>query len=411
MESGNQKQRRASSGRGAFTVRDESKTREQLISELIRMREEIARLKDIDIAARRLDCAEQLAMGLSHNFNNILTPILGYSQLGAKAKAADARLNTYFNEIAAAAEKAAELTTMLLAFSGRQIRYPRLINLNAFILNQESTIKEIVGDRANVLIRLSSDPGLVKVDPKQIEQVIKSLAENCRDAMPDGGVMTVETASVYLEDDNSGRWPRAFAGDHVMIVVSDMGIGMTEEVRKHAFEPFYSTREPWDRTGLGLSACYGIVSQNGGRIDIQSKPGDGTVVRIYLPQATTTPRPPCDDDSEPENTPTILVIESDPAIADLAYRALREHGYQVITALSATNTTDDYGEELIDLVVTSIVKPSGDIKEVEAHIGDMYPGCPVVQIVPYVDFGDTETPRRFNAVRLLCEVKKALPEQ
>jgi two-component system, cell cycle sensor histidine kinase and response regulator CckA len=313
--------------------------------------------------AQKMEAVGQLAGGIAHDFNNLLTVIRGYAELHLANHPADDPDRADVIEIERAAERAARLTRQLLAFSRRQPVQPSTLDLRAAVAAAAPLLAPLLGERIQLAISDWHEPLWVFADRGQLEQVLINLATNARDAMPDGGRLVLETASVMPGEEFRAAHPEAAPGPHAMLAVSDTGQGMTAEVQGHLFEPFYTTKERGKGTGLGLASVYGIVKQAAGFIDVESQPDRGTTVRIYLPAllaATTT------DTSVGETgvaaSPgegTILLVEDEPGVLAVAVRALELHGYVVraygdpLEALAfATSQPDAF-----DAVVTDVVMP------------------------------------------------------
>lgn len=239
------------------------------------------------LAPHNAEYTSDLISGIVYNLNNLLTPIIGYAQLGMRALPSESHVSSYLEEIQRSAERIASLAQRLLTLSGKQLIEAKILNLNDVVTNLEMIIRDLVGDGVLIEMKLASDLKSVRVDQGQIEQVLVNIATNARDAMPSGGNLTIETANTTLDgvdgDNNFG----ATAGEYVVLSMSDTGVGMTEEVKSRVFEPFFTTKSPGGGAGLGLATTHGIIKQNRGYIEIQSEPGRGTTLRIYLPVAET----------------------------------------------------------------------------------------------------------------------------
>ena len=222
--------------------------------------------------------------GIAHDFNNLLTVITSYSAMLLAEQSTSPDVRADLEEIKGAADRAAALTRQLLAFSRRQLLQPRVLDINELTLNLEKMLRRLLREDIELVTALEPALGLVHADPGQLEQVIVNLAVNARDAMPDGGRLTIETANVTL-DDGFSALPEGGPGDYVMLAVSDTGHGMTDAVKAHIFEPFFTTKETGEGTGLGLSIAKTIVSRHGGSIALESEVGKGTTVRVSLPLA------------------------------------------------------------------------------------------------------------------------------
>jgi signal transduction histidine kinase len=246
-------------------------------------RTELRQLEEQLRQSQKMEAIGRLAGGIAHDFNNLLTVILGYGELLLVRSDVPKEVNQDALEIVKAARSAASLTRQLLAFSRRSLLEPRVINLNDVVGNIQTLVERLLGDDIALDVRLA--PGLdpVRADPSHVEQVIMNLAVNARDAMPSGGRLTLETANVTLDERHVADHPGATPGAHVMIGISDTGVGMDDEVKTRLFEPFFTTKEPGKGTGLGLAMVYGAVRQSGGSIVVASEPGHGTTFSIFLP--------------------------------------------------------------------------------------------------------------------------------
>ena len=242
--------------------------------------------------AQKMEFVGRLAGGVAHDFNNLLTVINGYGQLLKEALGADSPLHGYCEEVIKAGERAAGLTRQLLAFSRRQVLAPQVLDLNSVVADLEKMLRRLIGEDIELVTVPQHDLGRVKADRGQIEQVVVNLAVNARDAMPQGGKLAVETANVSLDEAFVQTHQGATAGPHVMLAVSDTGVGMDAETLAHIFEPFFTTKEKGHGTGLGLATVYGIVKQSSGSIWVYSEPGHGSAFKVYLPAATNPCRRP-----------------------------------------------------------------------------------------------------------------------
>ena len=312
--------------------------------------------------AQRLEAVGRLAGGVAHDFNNILTAITGYSDLLLSDLPPGDPKRGDVEEIRAAAARAASLTRQLLAFSRKQVLRTRVLDLNALLRTLERMLQRLIGEDVRLETALAPDLGAVRADPGQIEQIIMNLAVNARDAMPSGGRLTIETANVVLDEGHARQHPGAAAGPHVLLAVSDTGVGMDEDTRAHLFEPFFTTKEQGKGTGLGLATVYGIVKQSGGHVWAYSEPGHGATFKIYLPRVDEAPEPlipPPADRGAGGGTETILLAEDDRAVREIAAETLGHRGYRVLrapegqTALELARAHDGP----IHLLVTDIVMP------------------------------------------------------
>ena len=296
---------------------------------------ERTRLAEQLLQSQKMEAVGQLAGGIAHDFNNLLSAILGYCQLGVAKASSEAHVSRYLQEIGKAAEQATHLTRQLLAFSRRQVIEPEVVNINDLIVDMQKMFRRLIGEDIELVSLLSPNLGLVKVDPGQMEQLLMNLALNARDAMTEGGTLTIETADVDVDHDHAEQHPEVPAGEYVTLAVRDTGVGMTGEVRAHAFEPFFTTKEVGKGTGLGLSTCYGIVKQSGGHITVDSEEGLGTNLAIYLPKVgwSADALPSADHSGPPPaGHETVLLVEDEPSVRGVCSEALREQGYKVLEA-------------------------------------------------------------------------------
>jgi len=285
--------------------------------------------------AGKMEAVGQLAGGVAHDFNNILTAILGYADLLATDLPSDDRRREDVDEIRKAAQRAAALTRQLLAFSRKQVLEPRSLDVNALVDNMDKMLRPLLGEHIALRAVPAADLHAVRADPNQIEQVILNLAINARDAMPKGGKLTIETSNVDLDEHYAARHPSVVPGPHVMLAVSDTGTGMDTATQARIFEPFFTTKEPGRGTGLGLATVYGIVKQSGGSIWVYSELGKGTTFKIYLPALDAPPEHLGKEVTPAQNlrgTETVLVVEDDEQLLKVAHRALEAQGYTVLAA-------------------------------------------------------------------------------
>lgn len=322
--------------------------------------------------AQRMEAVAQMAGGVAHNFNNVLTALIGNTELALMQLSADHPAYSNLEIVRKSAERAAKLTQKLLTFTRHQTVRPMILNLNNLIYNTETVLHQIVGNSIKLIIVSSSNLAPVRVDAAQIEQVLLNLVINARDAMPDGGKLTLETANINL-DASYIRQTQAdlFPGKYVMLAVSDTGIGMTQEVKAQIFEPFFTTKDATKGTGLGLSACFGIVKQNGGHITVDSEPNQGTTVKVYLPCFQDPSSPvnavvETEAAGQPANPQTILLVEDEPLVREFAVKVLSQQGYTVLEANraeTALEMTQPQANVNIDLLITDFALPGmrGDI--------------------------------------------------
>jgi signal transduction histidine kinase len=244
---------------------------------------ELRRLEEALREAQKMEAVGRLAGGIAHDFNNLLTIILGYGELLRARNDVPAEVVRDATEIVKAAGSAAALTRQLLAFSRRSVLEPRILDVNHVVEHVRSLIERLLGPDIQLEVRLAPGTRRVRVDPGHLEQVIMNLAANARDAMPNGGCLTIETGNVTLNEHYVAEHPGAALGDHAVIAMSDTGVGMSDEVKTRLFEPFFTTKELGQGTGLGLATVYGAVKQSGGSIAVSSEPGHGSSFQIFLP--------------------------------------------------------------------------------------------------------------------------------
>lgn len=312
--------------------------------------------------AQKMEAVGQLAGGIAHDFNNLLTVIQGYSHLLMEHFKKDVEAHEQVEKIEEASEKAASLTRQLLAFSRKQVLQPKVINLNNLVENLSSLLHRLIGEHIELCTITAPDLGLVKADAAQLEQVMMNLVVNARDAMPDGGQLTVETANAELDDSYSADHPGVNPGRYVMLAVSDTGKGMTQETLARIFEPFFTTKEMGRGTGLGLSMVYGIVKQSGGHIWTYSEVGHGTTFKIYLPR---TEEPADSTVSRRSGTASIsgneqiLLVEDDEQLRALANSILTSCGYAVIVSSDTEHARAicEQRASSIQLLLTDVVMP------------------------------------------------------
>ena len=341
--------------------------------------------------AQKMEAVGRLAGGMAHDFNNLLTVIRGYSELllGRMAPTDDKRKDV--EEVKKAADRASGLTRQLLAFSRRQFVAAKVLDLNALVANMDGMLRRLIGeDIIELNTELDSTAGAIKADPGQVEQVIMNLVVNARDAMPNGGRLTVETRNVTIEDEVRLDAVGVAPGSYVLLAVRDNGHGMDAETRSHLFEPFFTTKEKGKGTGLGLSTVYGIVKQSGGSITVESAPGRGTTFRIYFPrveQEALGLTGAGDVVGQVRGRETILLVEDEPAVRGLVHETLRLHGYTVLEArhgIEALLTSAKYGGP-IHLLLTDVVMPQMSGPEVAEKLLSVRPEIKVLYMSGYPD--------------------------
>jgi len=341
--------------------------------------------------AQKMEAVGRLAGGMAHDFNNLLTVIRGYSELLlVRLGPADA-MRKDLEEVKKAADRASGLTRQLLAFSRRGFVASKVLDLNALVSNMDGMLRRLIGeDIIELSTELDSLAGAIKADPGQVEQVIMNLVVNARDAMPNGGRLTIETRNVTIEEEVRLDAVGVAPGSYVMLAVRDNGHGMDAETRSHLFEPFFTTKEKGKGTGLGLSTVYGIVKQSGGSITVESAPGRGTTFRIYFPrveQEIPGLTGAVDAIGPERGRETVLLVEDEPAVRGLVHETLRLHGYTVLEArhgIEALLTSAKYGGP-IHLLLTDVVMPQMSGPEVAEKILSIRPEIKVLYMSGYPD--------------------------
>jgi len=340
--------------------------------------------------AQKMEAIGQLTGGIAHDFNNMLTVILGYSELLLKSLPTDAPLRDHVEQVKEAGERASLLTKQLLAFSRKQVLQPKVLDLNAVLTNMDRMLQRMIGE--DITLVAVPSPGLWRVyaDPSQVEQVMMNLAVNARDAMRNGGKVTIETANVELDDAYAREHVSVQPGPYVMLAVSDTGCGMDAETQARIFEPFFTTKEPGKGTGLGLSTVYGIVKQSRGYIWVYSEVGRGTAFKIYLPRgegAVETVEPGVAPAKTVRGSETILLAEDDHAVRALLRSTLQEHGYTVLEAHHGKHAIQVCEQHAgpIHLLVTDVVMPEMSGREVAEHLKPSRPNMKVLFMSGYTD--------------------------
>ncbi len=354
--------------------------------------------------AQKMEIVGRLAGGVAHDFNNLLTVINGMADLVLGGLADDDPLRPDLAQIRQAGDRAAALTGRLLAVSRRQILKPEIVDLSAIVTGLRDMIGRLVGEDVSLVLELAPDVGSIKADPGQIEQVVLNLVVNARDAMPDGGVLTIETRHVHLDAVYAAEHPGTRPGPHAMIAMRDTGIGMDEAIRRRIFEPFFTTKAQGKGTGLGLSMVYGIVKQSGGSIWFHSEPGHGSRFTIYLPHVAGPPalRPAPPPLSTARGRETVLVVEDEPALRELAARVLTSAGYTVLQAANGPDALALLSRHPapVDLVFTDVVMPGMNGRELAARLAVLRPAIRVLYTSGYTEdailrHGVLDDPRRF----------------
>jgi PAS domain S-box-containing protein len=372
--------------------------------------------------SQKMDVVGRLAGGIAHDFNNLLTVISGYSELTLARMNPKDPNRAEIEEVLKASQKAASLTRQLLAFSRKQMLAPKVISLNSVVKDMDKLLRRLIEEQITLSARLDPGLGLTRMDPGQMEQVIMNLAVNARDAMPQGGKLILETTNVMLDEDYARSHSEVKAGPHVMLAVTDTGIGMNKEVLSHLFEPFYTTKEPGKGTGLGLSTVYGILKQSGGNVTVYSEPSHGTTFKVYLPRVDDPESAPAVPRSigSLRGTESILLVEDDEAVRTLTRNILTSQGYQVMSARDSEEAQALAGKPQgnFQLLLTDVVMPGMSGPELARLLLGRKPGLKTLFISGYTDVaavskglvppGSDFLQKPFTADELLVKVRKVL---
>jgi PAS domain S-box-containing protein len=339
--------------------------------------------------SQKLEAIGQLAGGVAHDFNNLLTAIIGYSDLSLPLLGTNDPIRRNLVEIKKAADRAASLTRQLLAFSRKQILDPKVLDLNLVVKDMSKMLRRLIGEDIELVTVLQNDLGRVKADPGQVEQIVMNLIVNARDAMPNGGKITIETANVRLDEGYRVNHAQVETGDYVMLAVTDTGHGIYEETQSHIFEPFFTTKPAGKGTGLGLSTVYGIVKQSGGYIWVYSEVGHGASFKIYLRRIDDQPlsEKPTPLQNEHGGHETVLLVEDEPVVREMVCEILQSKGYRVLSAGSGeealrlwqTHRSD------VDLLLTDLIMPGMSGRVLGELLLHVRPDLAVVYMSGYTD--------------------------
>ncbi|HWM24056.1 MAG TPA: ATP-binding protein [Chthoniobacterales bacterium] len=381
-------------GELARTTRKFFEQRDNLIREMEERRaaKEALRKSEEELRhSQKMEAVGRLAGGVAHDFNNLLTAIIGYAELISTRVTSNKLAKQNADLIRKAGEQAAALTRQLLAFSRKQILQPKVIDLNALVVEMERLLRRVIGERFDLQSHPDAENARVKADPSQIEQVVLNLGVNARDAMPKGGELVIRTANVRLDETTAPELSASLLpGDYVMLSVTDTGAGMDEETKAHIFEPFFTTKGPGKGTGLGLATVYGIVRQTGGGIAVETQLGKGSTFRIYLPMVTA-PLDYTKTSSAPveksDNFETVLVVEDEEIVRELVCDVLEEQGYNVICAADGLEAMEMAGnfEGTIHLLVTDVIMPHMNGHELAGKLSRIRPDMKVLYVSGYSD--------------------------
>jgi two-component system cell cycle sensor histidine kinase/response regulator CckA len=380
------------------------------------------RLEEQFRQSQKMEAVGRLAGGVAHDFNNLLTIINGYAQMAMDMAGPDHPLAEAIQEILRAGDSAAGLTSQLLAFSRRQVVQPRVVDLNTLITGMDKMLHRLIGEDIELIIVLGSGMPQVKVDPGQFQQVVMNLAVNSRDAMPNGGRLTIQTGSATLNPDFNPSPPALPRGEYAVLTVSDTGKGMSEETLGHLFEPFFTTKGKGKGTGLGLSTVYGIVKQAGGDVTVSSSLDAGTTFRIYLPVVEELPVATAEREKPARRTgtETVLLAEDDTGLRKLVHDVLRSHGYTVLEAAGPEQAISlcDAHEGPIHLFLSDVIMPRMGGRELAERVLAMRPEIRVLYMSGYTaealprgmfeERGFSFLQKPFTPELLLLRVRQAL---
>jgi two-component system, cell cycle sensor histidine kinase and response regulator CckA len=340
-------------------------------------------LEEQMIQAQKFEPIGQLAGGIAHDFGNMIGAIIGWADLGVEEAIPGSRLRSHFKKIRIQADRAAALTRQLLAFARRQVLEPVDIDLNQAVIETLSLLEKVIGANIQITANLSPHLVIVRADPVQVEQVLMNLCINARDAMPEGGSLTVQTTNVAFGEKSCAGQPLMHPGEYAMLSVTDTGTGMEAAILDRIFEPFFTTKELGKGTGLGLASVHGIVRQHGGFVQVDSEPGMGTTFRAYFPVSTGAgirPRPASDIQAALRGSETLLIAEDHDGLRQIAQETLTNLGYHVLVAADGEQAVKKFlaHRHRIDLVLLDVVLPKLTGPEVYAHICGDKPDVPVI---------------------------------
>lgn len=374
--------------------------------------------------SQKLEAIGRLAGGVSHDFNNLLVVINDYTELALESLGENHSLRPDLEEILKAGQRAAKLTSQLLAFSRKQLVSPVYCSVNTIVAEIEKMLRRVIGENVELRLNLERDLGTVLADPGQIEQVLMNLVVNSRDAMQKGGTIVVETANAEIPPDAARTLPDVIPGSYVSLSVSDSGCGMDDATLERLFEPFFTTKAVGKGTGLGLSTLYGIVKQSGGHIEVESRVGTGTMIRVYFPRkegrTITTSDSKSPGEARARVKATILLVEDEVNVRVLVERILAREGYRVLAAGTASEALmlAECHNDPIHLLITDVVLPHRNGCELALALADLRPTMKVVYMSGYTaevmshyglsEAGVTLIQKPFTVAAFLSQVQAAL---
>ncbi len=401
----------------------QSEDNETIYQGFVRDMTHLKRLEEQFHQAQKMEAVGRLAGGVAHDFNNLLTAIVGRTELLLLESGHDEETRNDLDEILQTSYRAADLTRQLLAFSRRQIITPRIIDLNDTLDKMVRMLQRIIGEHIELTIVKHEDLWKIKSDPSQIEQVIVNLAVNARDAMPDGGILTIETANIELDITSARDNLDLNPGQYVIIAVSDTGSGIEEELLDKIFEPFFTTKKEGKGTGLGLSTVFGIIKQNNGDIVVNSRPDGGTTFTVYLPYSEGIPSSSdfiTIPNGSMSGTETILVVEDEERVRKFASDSLRQYGYFVIEAENGPHALEIVStiEEKVDIIISDVIMPGMNGVDLVKQLQQKWPNAKVLFMSGYTDDVLSDNPglqtqypflsKPFGPVALLQKVRELL---
>jgi two-component system, cell cycle sensor histidine kinase and response regulator CckA len=375
--------------------------------------------------AQKMEAVGQLAGGVAHDFNNLLTVIIANAGLALETIAAGHSPEDELQEILRASERAASLTRQLLAFSRKQVLQPCLLDLDQVIIGIAPMLERLIGEDIEVVTSIAPDLGIMRADPGQLEQVLVNLAVNARDAMPDGGVLSLRAENLDVRPGERSAPDRVPVGRYVLLTVADTGCGMSPEVRDRVFEPFFTTKALGKGTGLGLSTVYGIVEQSGGMIWVDTTPGHGSAFSMCFPMVAECQAAAVNEDAAgatPRGAETVLVVEDETGVRLLARKILERQGYVVIDAANGNEALALAASHRgpIELLITDMVMPDLNGRDLSKRLLAIYPALRVIYMSGYTDdeiirrgleANNRFVEKPFTVETLACAVRSALDDQ